>query len=95
MAGESSDAVGASSRTAPRAATTIPARATAGATAPLAAAASDRATLRAASAIANTEVMNDSAFGVLELTLRPTSYDWQFHPVAGQTFTDSGSQACH
>jgi hypothetical protein len=48
-----------------------------------------------ASAIANTEVMNDSAFGVLELTLRPTSYDWQFHPVAGQTFTDSGSQACH
>ena len=47
------------------------------------------------SAIANTEVMNSTAFGVLELTLRPTSYDWQFHPVAGQTFTDSGSQACH
>ena len=46
-------------------------------------------------AIPNTEVMNDTAFGVLELTLRPTSYDWQFLPVAGQTFTDSGSQACH
>jgi acid phosphatase type 7 len=46
-------------------------------------------------AIANTQVANDTAFGVLELTLHSRSYDWQFHPVAGQTFTDSGSQACH
>jgi hypothetical protein len=35
------------------------------------------------------------ADGVLKLTLRATSYDWQFVPVAGKTFTDSGNQACH
>ncbi len=42
-----------------------------------------------------TEVRNAQAFGVLKLTLHPTSYDWEFVPVAGQTFTDSGSTACH
>jgi len=41
--------------------------------------------------IANSEVRNDSTWGVLKLTLHPTSYDWQFIPVAGSTFTDSGS----
>jgi hypothetical protein len=44
---------------------------------------------------ANLEVMNASTWGVLKLTLRPRSYDWQFLPIAGQSFTDSGSQACH
>jgi acid phosphatase type 7 len=29
------------------------------------------------------------------LTLRATSYDWQFVPVAGQSFTDTGSTSCH
>jgi hypothetical protein len=29
------------------------------------------------------------------LTLHPGSYDWQFIPVAGSTFTDSGSATCH
>ena len=43
----------------------------------------------------NSEVRNSSTFGVLKLTLHATSYDWQFVPVAGQTFTDSGTQACH
>ncbi len=43
----------------------------------------------------NSEVRNSSTFGVLKLTLHATSYDWQFIPIAGQTFTDSGSQACH
>jgi hypothetical protein len=43
----------------------------------------------------NSEVRNASAFGVLTLTLHPTSYDWQFISEAGQTFTDSGSTACH
>jgi hypothetical protein len=32
---------------------------------------------------------------VLKLTLNPTSYQWEFLPVAGQTFRDSGSMACH
>ncbi len=44
---------------------------------------------------ANSEVRNASSFGVLEITLHPTSYDWQFVPEAGQTFTDSGTTACH
>jgi len=52
-------------------------------------------TLHAVGAIANTEAMNNTTWGVLELKLWPTRYDWQFRPVAGQTFTDSGTQACH
>jgi len=44
---------------------------------------------------ANSEVRNSTSHGVIQFTLHPTSYDWQFIPVAGQTFTDSGSQACH
>jgi hypothetical protein len=32
---------------------------------------------------------------VLKLTLHPARYDWQFIPVAGKTFTDSGSGVCH
>ncbi|HLO34186.1 MAG TPA: DNRLRE domain-containing protein [Anaerolineales bacterium] len=44
---------------------------------------------------ANSELRNDNTFGVLKLTLGPTSYDWQFVPEAGQTFTDVGRGACH
>ena len=40
---------------------------------------------------ANSETRNSGTFGVLKLTLHPTSYDWQFVPEAGKTFTDSGS----
>jgi acid phosphatase type 7 len=43
----------------------------------------------------NTEAVEDATFGVLKLTLHPSSYDWQFVPVAGATFTDSGSADCH
>ena len=43
----------------------------------------------------NSQVRNNDTFGVLKLTLHPTSYDWQFVPEAGKTFTDSGSTACH
>jgi hypothetical protein len=43
----------------------------------------------------NSEVRNSTNYGVIQFTLHATSYDWQFIPVAGQTFTDSGSQACH
>jgi hypothetical protein len=47
------------------------------------------------SAKPNSEVRQNSTFGVLELTLHPTSYDWRFVPEAGRSFGDSGSQACH
>ena len=43
----------------------------------------------------NSQVRNNSTYGVLKLTLRSTSYDWQFVPEAGKSFRDSGSQACH
>jgi acid phosphatase type 7 len=42
----------------------------------------------------NTVVRQDHTFGVLKMTLHPTSYGWQFIPEAGKTFTDSGSAAC-
>jgi chitodextrinase len=44
---------------------------------------------------ANSEVRDASTFGILQLTLHPTSYDWKFLPVPGKTFTDSGTGACH
>jgi acid phosphatase type 7 len=43
----------------------------------------------------NSEVRNGNTFGVLKLTLNPTGYSWQFLPVAGATFTDSGTGTCH
>jgi Calcineurin-like phosphoesterase len=43
----------------------------------------------------NSLVRNSTTYGVLKLTLHQSSFDWQFVPVAGQTFTDSGTQACH
>ena len=36
-----------------------------------------------------------NAWGVLKLTLYPGGYGWEFLPVAGKTFTDSGSDSCH
>lgn len=39
-------------------------------------------------------VSDYTSFGVLQLTLHPTSYSWQFLPAVG-SFTDSGSATCH
>jgi len=43
----------------------------------------------------NSLVRNSDTFGVLQLTLHQSSFDWKFIPVAGMTFTDSGTHACH
>jgi hypothetical protein len=43
---------------------------------------------------ANSEVRS-STLGVLKLTLGTNRYDWQFVPVAGASFSDSGSGTCH
>jgi acid phosphatase type 7 len=43
----------------------------------------------------NSEVRNADTHGVITLTLHPNGYDWQFVPVAGESFTDSGSDRCH
>lgn len=45
--------------------------------------------------LANSEVRNNTTYGVLKLTLHRGGYDWKFVPVSGQTFTDSGSDTCH
>jgi hypothetical protein len=44
---------------------------------------------------ANVEARQNDTYGVLKLTLHATSYDWEFVPEAGKTYTDSGSTACH
>jgi acid phosphatase type 7 len=41
------------------------------------------------------EVVETGTSGVLKLTLSAGSYRWEFVPIAGQTFTDSGSGSCH
>jgi hypothetical protein len=46
------------------------------------------------SVIPSSEVRNNDTFGVLMLTLRPASYDWEFVPERGKTFTDQGSARC-
>jgi acid phosphatase type 7 len=43
----------------------------------------------------DSEVRNNTTYGVLKLTLHPNSYDWEFVPEAGGTFHDSGSGQCH
>ncbi len=45
--------------------------------------------------IANSEVRTDDTDGVLKLILHPKSYEWEFVPVEGESFTDSGSAKCH
>lgn len=44
---------------------------------------------------ANSEVRNAQTWGVIKLTLNVGSYSWRFVPVAGQTFSDTGSSPCH
>jgi acid phosphatase type 7 len=41
------------------------------------------------------EIAQNHTFGVLMVTLHPSSYDWQFVPIAGSSFTDSGTEQCH
>ena len=43
----------------------------------------------------NSEVYENTTFGVLKIVLHPTSYDWQFLPESGGAFTDSGSAWCN
>jgi hypothetical protein len=43
----------------------------------------------------NSEVFNGDTYGVLELTLHATTYEWRFVPAVGfGTFTDAGSGTC-
>ena len=42
--------------------------------------------------IANSDVRNNSAYGVLKLTLHQISYEWEFVPAAGSSFSDAGGR---
>src|SRR3989449_2938126 len=43
----------------------------------------------------NSQVRNGTTYGVLKFVLDTASYAWEFVPVAGGTFTDTGSTLCH
>jgi hypothetical protein len=43
----------------------------------------------------NSQARNSDTFGVLKFTLHSNSYDWQFVPEAGRTYSDAGTTACH
>lgn len=45
--------------------------------------------------IQNSEISNDETWGVLKLILKEKSYIWEFIPVEGKTFKDSGEDFCH
>jgi hypothetical protein len=42
----------------------------------------------------NSQDRNNRTYGVLKLTLKDGSYTWRFVPIAGKTFTDSGTTTC-
>ncbi len=46
------------------------------------------------SPLPETAVRADDTYGLLELTLGPTDYSWEFVPAFG-TFTDAGTGTCH
>ena len=51
---------------------------------------------RAANSVIDSEKSpGTTAYGVLRLRLSAGSYAWKFLPVAGETFTDSGTGQCH
>lgn len=51
---------------------------------------------RAANSVVDSEKSPGvTAYGVLKLRLSAGGYAWKFLPVAGETFTDSGTGQCH
>jgi hypothetical protein len=53
------------------------------------------ATLYAFGATRPNSQARSATWGVLKLFLETNSYTWQFIPIAGETFSDSGNGACH
>jgi acid phosphatase type 7 len=43
----------------------------------------------------HSQVRNANTRGVLKLRLKSGGYSWKFVPVAGKTFTDTGTTSCH
>jgi hypothetical protein len=44
--------------------------------------------------LTGSQVRNDTTFGVLKMVLHADSYDWEFVPESGKSFTDAGTTAC-
>lgn len=44
---------------------------------------------------ANSETADNTTFGVLKLSLKKSGYAWDYLPVAGGSYHDHGSTACH
>jgi hypothetical protein len=42
----------------------------------------------------NSEVRDNTTWGLLKLTLHPMSWEWEFVPIQGGTFHDAGSAVC-
>lgn len=47
------------------------------------------------SLLPESEASYSGAFGVIRFTLEPDRYAWEFIPVEGESYTDSGSAVCH
>lgn len=43
----------------------------------------------------SSEVRDNNSHGVIKFTLYSDQYDWEFIPIAGDSFTDSGTDYCH
>jgi hypothetical protein len=43
----------------------------------------------------NSEARETQTYGILKLILQSSAYSWAFVPVAGKTFADAGTTACH
>jgi hypothetical protein len=43
----------------------------------------------------NSEAKEDRTWGVVRFTLRASDYAWEFVPVEGGTYRDSGTGTCH
>ena len=43
----------------------------------------------------HSEAAQDDTFGVLRLSLHPTSYEWEFVPIDGEDFEDAGNASCN
>jgi hypothetical protein len=52
----------------------------------------------ASTPLKNLQASNDTTFGVLQLTLQATSYDWNYlqaYPETTRPYTDAGTTSCH
>ncbi len=43
----------------------------------------------------NSKVRDSATYGILNLTLHASGYDWKFVPAGPAEFEDSGSDDCH